>query len=59
MAALYSALESGQCAILESPTGTGKSMSLLCGAITWLRDRERETIRELEQQVQFTHASTM
>ncbi|CAE6347286.1 unnamed protein product [Rhizoctonia solani] len=42
---LYTALEGRKVAILESPTGTGKSLSLLCGAMTWLRDDKQRAIR--------------
>ncbi|KAG8738501.1 ATP-dependent DNA helicase chl1 [Ceratobasidium sp. 414] len=42
---LYAALEDRKVAILESPTGTGKSLSLLCGAMTWLRDNKQRAIR--------------
>ncbi|CAE6433929.1 unnamed protein product [Rhizoctonia solani] len=46
---LYAALEDRRVAVLESPTGTGKSLSLLCGAMTWLRDNKQRAIRgELE-----------
>ncbi|CUA77223.1 chromosome transmission fidelity protein 1 [Rhizoctonia solani] len=46
---LYAALEDRKVAVLESPTGTGKSLSLLCGAMTWLRDNKQRAIRgELE-----------
>ncbi|CAE6460949.1 unnamed protein product [Rhizoctonia solani] len=49
MKSLYAALEDRKVAVLESPTGTGKSLSLLCGAMTWLRDNKQRAIRgELE-----------
>ncbi|KAM9579659.1 ATP-dependent DNA helicase DDX11 isoform 2-T2 [Guaruba guarouba] len=46
MAALYGALEAGRVGIFESPTGTGKSLSLICGALAWLRDFERKKQEE-------------
>ncbi|EYE96296.1 DNA helicase [Aspergillus ruber CBS 135680] len=46
MRSLYSSLEEGKVAIFESPTGTGKSLSLICGALTWLRDHKRKEFQE-------------
>ncbi|CAH1159677.1 unnamed protein product [Phaedon cochleariae] len=54
---LYSVLENGKLGIFESPTGTGKSLSIICGAIRWLKDHEEfkrlsisNNITKLEQE---------
>ncbi|XP_041072361.1 ATP-dependent DNA helicase DDX11 [Carcharodon carcharias] len=49
MTALYNVLEGGKIGIFESPTGTGKSLSLICGALTWLRDFEEKKKLEAAQ----------
>ncbi|XP_045444321.1 ATP-dependent DNA helicase DDX11 isoform X1 [Pipistrellus kuhlii] len=46
MAVLYQVLEDGKIGIFESPTGTGKSLSLICGALSWLRDFEQKKRQE-------------
>ncbi|XP_066489292.1 ATP-dependent DNA helicase DDX11 [Tiliqua scincoides] len=49
MAKLYQVLEAGKVGIFESPTGTGKSLSLICGALTWLQDFEERRRQEESQ----------
>ncbi|XP_034541950.1 ATP-dependent DNA helicase DDX11 isoform X1 [Notolabrus celidotus] len=46
MQALYSTLDQGKVGIFESPTGTGKSLSLICGALSWLTDIEERRKKE-------------
>ena len=46
MNAVYDCLEDGKIGIFESPTGTGKSLSLICGSLTWLRDHKRRTFED-------------
>ncbi|XP_062276956.1 ATP-dependent DNA helicase DDX11 [Scomber scombrus] len=53
MQALYGALDQSKVGIFESPTGTGKSLSLICGALSWLTDfeerRRKETVALLQE----------
>ncbi|KAJ3282069.1 DEAD H (Asp-Glu-Ala-Asp His) box helicase 11 [Borealophlyctis nickersoniae] len=43
MNSLYDVLDKGQVSVFESPTGTGKSLSLLCGSLRWLRNFQSRT----------------
>ncbi|KAF8558368.1 DNA repair helicase [Imleria badia] len=48
---VYSSIEQRHVTIVESPTGTGKTLSLLCSSLSWLTD-ERERARKGQQGVQ-------
>ncbi|KAG8379953.1 hypothetical protein BUALT_Bualt07G0143200 [Buddleja alternifolia] len=37
---LYQSLDRGGISMLESPTGTGKTLSMICSALQWLVDRK-------------------
>ncbi|XP_030245416.1 ATP-dependent DNA helicase DDX11, partial [Drosophila navojoa] len=51
MQQLFQVLEHKQIGIFESPTGTGKSLTLTCGALTWLRQHEQLVRTELLQRI--------
>lgn len=45
MRGLYRTLERGGIGVFESPTGTGKTLSVLCSALQWLEDHRRRLER--------------
>ncbi|KAG0031020.1 DEAD H (Asp-Glu-Ala-Asp His) box helicase 11 [Podila clonocystis] len=49
MQGLFECIDRRKVGIFESPTGTGKSLSMICGAVGWLMERER-TERERSKQ---------
>jgi chromosome transmission fidelity protein 1 len=42
MADVYRCLDEGGVGVFESPTGTGKSLSLICSTMRWLQDQEQK-----------------
>lgn len=42
MQQLYQTLDTGHVGLFESPTGTGKSLSLICAGLYWLKERQRK-----------------
>ena len=45
MNAIYDCIAGGKIGLFESPTGTGKSLSLICSSLTWLRDAQEQNLR--------------
>ncbi|KAL8659137.1 MAG: hypothetical protein Q9226_000601 [Calogaya cf. arnoldii] len=43
MTAVYDCISEGKVGIFESPTGTGKSLSLICSTLSWLREEQKST----------------
>uniref|UniRef100_T1GAE6 Helicase ATP-binding domain-containing protein n=1 Tax=Megaselia scalaris TaxID=36166 RepID=T1GAE6_MEGSC len=52
MKELYQILENKEIGIFESPTGTGKSLTLTCSPITWFLDHKSLVNSELDSEIE-------
>lgn len=51
MRALYSVIENRKIGIFESPTGTGKTLTLMCSTLKWLNDHDQLNRVDLREQI--------
>lgn len=51
MRALYSVIENRKIGIFESPTGTGKTLTLMCSTLKWLSDHDQLNQVNLREQI--------
>ncbi|KPI91284.1 Putative ATP-dependent RNA helicase DDX11-like protein 8 [Papilio xuthus] len=51
MKELYFTIKNSRLGIFESPTGTGKSLSICCGALQWYIDNRQKTIQDIENDI--------
>ncbi|CCE82219.1 Piso0_001932 [Millerozyma farinosa CBS 7064] len=59
MRSIYDAIENYKIGIFESPTGTGKTLSIICSTMTWLRNNKKKAIeRKLTQNASDSDSSS-
>ncbi|CAI0423041.1 unnamed protein product [Linum tenue] len=51
MKALYRSLDRGGVSMLESPTGTGKTLSIICSSVQWVLDRRQKEKLKIESEL--------
>ena len=56
MSNLYDCLSSCRVGIFESPTGTGKSLSLICSSFQWLKDNSSKKTEEFEGELDWLNS---
>ncbi|KAG0091144.1 DEAD H (Asp-Glu-Ala-Asp His) box helicase 11 [Podila epicladia] len=59
MQGLFECIDRRKVGIFESPTGTGKSLSMICGAVGWLMERERAERQRSEQKMEEAEKTTL
>ena len=53
MESVYDCIQDADVGIFESPTGTGKSLSLICASLTWLREHKRRTFEDAVNAIEY------
>ncbi|KAJ6222187.1 hypothetical protein RDWZM_000732 [Blomia tropicalis] len=48
---IYDSIQNSKVSIIESPTGTGKSLSIICSVLKWIEDNKLGQIETLNKQI--------